>query len=150
MAASGKQSDPRNPGYIESVQDKVMQLDAGEDFRFLGLIPYPHLSALLRASTALLNPSLFEGWSTTVEEARALGTPMILSDLNVHREQMGNKAIYFDRYSAQSLVDVLQKLRPIDEAQREVMTLEARIDSRQRMKQFGEDFVSLAENCMKS
>jgi glycosyltransferase involved in cell wall biosynthesis len=41
----------------------------------------------MRASTALINPSLFEGWSTTVEEAKSTGTPMILSDLGVHREQ---------------------------------------------------------------
>ena len=39
------------------------------------------------ASVALLNPSHFEGWSTTVEEARALGVPMLLSDLDVHLEQ---------------------------------------------------------------
>jgi hypothetical protein len=36
---------------------------------------------------AVLNPSLFEGWSTTVEEAKAQGKQMILSSLPVHMEQ---------------------------------------------------------------
>ncbi len=38
-------------------------------------------------STALINPSQFEGWSTTVEEAKSLGVKMLLSDLEVHKEQ---------------------------------------------------------------
>jgi len=30
---------------------------------------------------------LFEGWSTVVEDAKAVAAPMLLSDLPVHREQ---------------------------------------------------------------
>jgi glycosyltransferase involved in cell wall biosynthesis len=148
VAVSGKQKDPRNPGYFTSVLNAVKQLGVVEDFRILGLIPYPHLAALQRASTALLNPSLFEGWSTTVEEARALGTPMVLSDLDVHREQMGGKATYFDRFSPQSLADVLTSLTPIEPERRELMAIQARNESKQLVKQFGEDFVQLAEYCI--
>lgn len=35
----------------------------------------------------MLDPSRFEGWTTFVEESEAIGTPMPLSDLPVHREQ---------------------------------------------------------------
>jgi glycosyltransferase involved in cell wall biosynthesis len=44
---------------------------------------------------ALINPSRFEGWSTTVEEAKSFGVPLILSDIDVHREQTGGAARYF-------------------------------------------------------
>lgn len=46
------------------------------NFRHLGLIPYNDVFALNAACDALMNPSKFEGWSTPVEEAKALGTPL--------------------------------------------------------------------------
>ena len=46
-------------------------------------------------ASALINPSRSEGWSTTVEEAKSFGVPMILSDIDVHREQTGGTARYF-------------------------------------------------------
>ena len=55
-----------------------------------GPVPVSRHAALCRGAgpmascRALINPSLFEGWSTTVEEAKALGVPMVLSDLAVH------------------------------------------------------------------
>jgi glycosyltransferase involved in cell wall biosynthesis len=54
---------------------------------------------LARAAIALINPSLFEGWSTTVEEAKSLGVPMLLSGIALHREQAGTRAQYFDPHS---------------------------------------------------
>lgn len=33
-----------------------------------------------------VNPSFYEGWSTTVEEAKSIGVPLLLSDIPVHRE----------------------------------------------------------------
>ena len=54
----------------------------------------------MRGAVAIVNPSLSEGWSTNVEEARALGVPMVLSDIAVHREQAGDRAVFFDADSA--------------------------------------------------
>jgi glycosyltransferase involved in cell wall biosynthesis len=74
-------------------QVKVRGLE--RNFRYLGIIPLPQVYALLRATAALINPSRFEGWSTTVEEAKSFGVPMILSDIDVHREQTADTARYF-------------------------------------------------------
>jgi glycosyltransferase involved in cell wall biosynthesis len=95
VAASGSKDDPREPGYFDGVMRQVEQGGLGRSFRYLGMIPLPHVYALLRAATALINPSRFEGWSTTVEEAKSFGVPMILSDIGVHREQAGDAARYF-------------------------------------------------------
>ena len=54
-----------------------------------------HVYALMRTSMALINPSRFKGWSTTVEEAKSFGVPLILSDIDVHREQTDGTARYF-------------------------------------------------------
>jgi glycosyltransferase involved in cell wall biosynthesis len=44
------------------------------------------LARLLHGATALLAPSLIEGFDLPVAEAGALGTPVIASDIDVHRE----------------------------------------------------------------
>ncbi len=147
VAASGKQNDPRSPEYFPALKAKLERAGLKDSFRLLGMVPYPHLALLMRASSALLNPSLFEGWSTTVEEARSMGVPMILSDLDVHKEQMGDDAIYFDRYSAQSLADTLAEFNPVTQSEREKMQEEARGSVITRVKQFAQNFADLAEAC---
>ncbi|WP_245473475.1 glycosyltransferase family 4 protein [Bradyrhizobium zhanjiangense] len=95
VCASGSTEDRREPGYYDQVTSEIQKRGLATYFRHLGVIPLPHVYALLRASTALLNPSRFEGWSTTVEEAKSFGVPMILSDIDVHREQTAGGARYF-------------------------------------------------------
>lgn len=148
VAASGKQHDPRAPDYVPALKRTIGERGLEQSFRLLGLIPYAHLGALLRCCQAMLNPSLFEGWSTTVEEARSLAVPMVLSDLDVHREQMGAAARYFRRESAQSLADALQALPRFDRAQREADVAAARNDSEVRLRDFAADFARLAGNAM--
>lgn len=147
VAASGKQADPRSPGYFPTFQARLEQGEMKDAFRLLGMIPYPHLASLMRASAAMLNPSLFEGWSTTVEEARAMGTPMLLSDLDVHREQMGDDAIYFDRHSAHALADALDAFVPLSAEARENRVDAAREAALRRVERFAQDFVDLAGYC---
>lgn len=148
VAASGKQADPRDPDYFAGFLDELENRGMRQTFRLLGLIPYPHLAPLMRACTAMLNPSLFEGWSTTVEEARAMGTPMLLSDLAVHREQMGEQATYFERNSAQSLADALGGFVALPQTQREQLADAAMDAALHRVERYAEDFTSLAEFCL--
>lgn len=147
VVASGKQLDPRAPDYFPSFNTKLAEAGLQDMFRLLGLIPYDHLSMLLYTSCALLNPSLFEGWSTTVEEARTIGIPMILSDINVHKEQMGDGALYFDRHSAQSLADALSNFIPMDYTQRILCTQRAKEIAMQRTRNFVDNFAALLNDC---
>ncbi|MHC2439341.1 glycosyltransferase family 4 protein [Bradyrhizobium sp. USDA 4451] len=107
VCASGSTEDRREPGYYDLVNSEIKRRGLKAHFRHLGVIPLPHVYALLRASTALLNPSRFEGWSTTVEEAKSFGVPMILSDIDVHREQTSGVARYFGVDNPNALADHL-------------------------------------------
>ena len=133
VVSSGKQEDERHPDYFPSVMSRRQALKQEEHFRLLGMIPYPHVRALMRTATALLNPSLFEGWSTPVEEARALGVPLVLSDLDVHREQAADSAHYFDRHSATSLAQALAAVSPISDDERERRLAVARVEAQARV-----------------
>jgi glycosyltransferase involved in cell wall biosynthesis len=149
VVASGKPDDPRNPDHFASLCDRLDILNLQNEFRILGLIPYEHIAHLMRASLALLNPSLFEGWSTTVEEARSLGVPMLLSDLPVHFEQAASNAIFFDRTSANSLADAMQKTQILKDFQREENFRVAQSEANYRCKKFSADFTNLVINCSK-
>jgi glycosyltransferase involved in cell wall biosynthesis len=145
VMATGKQMDPRNASYVPSLMTAVKEAGLEESFLMPGMIPYEDLMPLMQASTALLNPSLFEGWSTTVEEARAAGVPMVLSDLEVHREQAGDKATFFDRYSAESLAQSLSGFTYLSLDKRRSLRDAARLQANERVKCFAIEFVDLVK-----
>lgn len=142
VVASGKQHDPYKPGHFQHLTARLAAADVADQFRLLGLIPYEHIAPLMVGSVAVLNPSLFEGWSTTVEEARALHVPMVLSDLAVHKEQATGMASFFDRHSApalaEALLDVWQGNSPL-------CAIDAPMSSplTDPVQRFADDFVNL-------
>ncbi|HCE3276381.1 TPA: glycosyltransferase, partial [Vibrio parahaemolyticus] len=79
------------------------KLGIGRELKVLGLIPKDHVVHLQNFSKAIINPSLFEGWSTTVEEAKSLNKNLILSDIAIHREQVKSKVVFFQPSSYQDL-----------------------------------------------
>ncbi|PTE09996.1 glycosyltransferase family 4 protein [Mesorhizobium helmanticense] len=91
---TGRTDNPYNPQHFEQLMASAREAGVSSHFRHLGLVPYEDVFGLNAASDALINPSLFEGWSTTVEEAKALGTRMLLSDIGLHREQAPNATFF--------------------------------------------------------
>jgi glycosyltransferase involved in cell wall biosynthesis len=147
IAASGAKDDPREPDYFDSVMRQVAERNLSRNFRYLGMIPSSHVFALLRVSVALINPSRFEGWSTTVEEAKSFGVPMILSDLDVHREQTAGKASYFGTDNPSALADHLFEAANNPESYF-VRNLVADVDVRVSM--FAADFAHTILNALES
>lgn len=94
VAVVGHGDDPRAPGHRAGVEAAVDRHGLAGSFRMLGVVPYADVRALMIEAHALLNPSRFEGWSTTVEEAKAAGTATILSDIDVHREQAADARFF--------------------------------------------------------
>ncbi|QDT03489.1 D-inositol-3-phosphate glycosyltransferase [Rubripirellula lacrimiformis] len=107
IAVTGGASHPSCVSIFESIQRRVSKLGLQNNFRILGRIPFDDLKGLRSNCVALINPSLFEGWSTTIEEAKAIGTPLLLSDLDVHIEQAPKNATFFNRYSADDFAEKL-------------------------------------------
>ena len=147
VAASGSKVDPRDPGYFHGIMREVEQRGLAGNFRYLGMIPLPHVYALLRAAIALINPSRLEGWSTTVEEAKSFGAPMLLSDIDVHREQAAGAARYFGTDAPEALADHLFNASQNAEGPL-VRSLQPILD--ERMAAFAGDFARTVRRAMRS
>lgn len=125
VLATGNTRDSRQAGYFDQLMALARQRDVEDCFRVLGIVPLPDLVALMKNALAVINPSLFEGWSTTVEEAKLFGKTVVLSDLAVHREQSPANGIYFDPADPADLASQLkrvwsagmQELRSISDAE---------------------------------
>lgn len=98
---TGAGDDYRGRGHLDTL--RALAAPLGEAARFLGVVSYEEVMALMEACIAVINPSLFEGWSTTVEEARNLGKLILLSDIDTHREQAPPRALFFDARDADAL-----------------------------------------------
>lgn len=107
ILATGNMGDHRQPGHFDDIMALVDDLSVSGMFRPLGVVSYTDVMSLMRASVGIINPSLFEGWSTTVEEAKSMGKSVVLSDIPVHREQAPERGVYFAADSAESLAEVL-------------------------------------------
>ena len=87
VLATGSTQDYRHPKFFDSLMKYARECDVLDRFRVLGVIPFDDLSGLMLHGVALINPSHFEVWSTSVEESKSLGKRILLSDIPVHREQ---------------------------------------------------------------
>lgn len=113
IVCTGDFNDYRDPGYIQYLKNFIAENRLEENIFLLGMVPYKDVNALIKFSKAVINPSLFEGWSSTVEECKSVGKSLIISDIKVHKEQSPD-AIFFDKYSPESLSNVLAQFNEYD------------------------------------
>jgi glycosyltransferase involved in cell wall biosynthesis len=74
-----------------------------ENVTFTGFVDEPEKQALIRDATALIMPSLAEGFGVPIIEAFSANVPVLCSDIAVFREVAGDLAIYFDPLSSASM-----------------------------------------------
>ena len=79
------------------------------NIRFLGFLDRREQLVILKNTIAVIQPSLFEGWSTVVEDTKALNKHIILSDLTVHKEQIQKHCDFFERKDEKQLAGLLRK-----------------------------------------
>lgn len=111
LVCTGKLSDFRDPKYPNEMLEYVSENRLGQYVKYLGLVDRDVFNCLLREAEVVINPSFFEGWSTTVEEAKVLGKKMVLSNIDVHLEQVGRSSgvVYFDPSCAKDCLNAINK-----------------------------------------
>lgn len=92
---TGKEQDHRHPDYFKQIKDTVLALGIENNVSFLGFIDRDDQLSLINYSVAVIQPSLFEGWSTVIEDAKSLNASIIASDIEVHKEQLKTYTKHF-------------------------------------------------------
>ena len=110
VVCTGNIYDYRNPEFFSSFLELLKVLNVEKQFKILGVIPYEDMISLMNYSQAVINPSLFEGWSTSVEESKILNKKILLSDIPVHKEQNPIKGKFF---SPSSPLELSQQMEDI-------------------------------------
>lgn len=108
--SSGSNEDYRHPQNFKNLFELVNKYKLNKNFIYLGLIPFIDVLSLIYHSLAVLNPSYFEGWSSTVEQAKAYNKRIILSKIKVHKEQNPKYAYYFEPDDYIKLSRILLKI----------------------------------------
>ncbi len=111
VVATGNTKDTRNPEFYEELISQVTSYGISDNFIILGIVPFKDTMAIMRHAVAVINPSFFEGWSTTVEEAKSMGKKIVLSDIPVHREQNPERGVYVNTRDPDALADALEALK---------------------------------------
>jgi glycosyltransferase involved in cell wall biosynthesis len=102
-------SEPNSP-YLKELHDLINNHNLHENIALLGLIPRGEQLLLMKYAQAIIQPSLFEGWSTVIEDARSLQVPVIAADLKVNIEQLEERGFYFNPKDADALASLMERM----------------------------------------
>ncbi len=101
---TGGLKDYRNPNYFKKLTDFMEDEDVKQRLTMLGFIDRVEQLVLMKKAKFIIQPSLFEGWGTVVEDAKVLNKLILLSNIPIHHEQMNENCLLFNPNDSQSLV----------------------------------------------
>jgi glycosyltransferase involved in cell wall biosynthesis len=101
---------PPDPRYTPQLQQQAAELGVRDRVRFLNYIPYDQLPDVIRGATALVFPSLWEGFGLPVLEAMGCGTPVITSNCSSLPEVAGDAAILIDPMDTNEIASAMTTL----------------------------------------
>lgn len=102
---TGQMHDYRDASYTEKLQNYFNQKEIADRTRNLGFLAREEQLVVMKNACFLIQPSLFEGWGTVLEDAKVLDKRVILSDLDVHKEQKYDKCVLFERENPDDLLE---------------------------------------------
>ena len=78
--------------------------------KVLGGVPDADMPVLYSGATALVFPSIYEGFGLHVLEAMACGTPVVASNAASIPEAVGEAGVLFDPYEIEAMAEALKKV----------------------------------------
>jgi glycosyltransferase involved in cell wall biosynthesis len=108
IAFTGKFPAAQDSPYLTELHKIIKENDLDNNVTMLGIISRSDQLQIMRHSQAVLQPSLFEGWSTVIEDAKSLQVPVVASNLKVNIEQLGKDGVYFDPHNPDEIADILK------------------------------------------
>lgn len=104
---TGKEFEDEDDAYPKDIKNFANEHDLNEMVRFLGVVPRAEQIFLMKFSDAVIQPCFYEGWGAVVEDAKTLKKRALVSDIEFHREQLGDQADYFKAEDPKALADLM-------------------------------------------
>lgn len=92
----------------------------------------------MKNSIAVIQPSLFEGWSTVIEDCKNLGHFVLASDLSVNIEQISKNCLFFEKNNPKELSSKMKLVL-------EDKVVKSKIDYQVNIERFKKDLVNVFE-----
>jgi glycosyltransferase involved in cell wall biosynthesis len=115
LVCTGRRND-----YYPEIERRVNELGLSDAVRFTGYVSDADLAALYGRATALVFPSLFEGWGLPVVEAFQFGLPVACSAVTVLPEVAGGAAVFFDPEDTGDIADAIVRILSDDALRRDL------------------------------
>ena len=112
LAMTGRFPNATHSPYMQELHSIINDNNLQPQISMMGVIPRNEQLFLMKNSQSVLQPSLFEGWSTVIEDAISLQVPVIASSLPVNIEQLGTRGIYFEPHDDEKLAEIIYNLSP--------------------------------------
>lgn len=107
IISTGHNTDYRDLNHFKNLNHFIMINKLTKFYKYLGLIKFDEVLSLTYYARSVLNPSLFEGWSSTVEQAKSYQKHLILSNIGVHKEQNPKYCSYFSPKNFEKLGTII-------------------------------------------
>ena len=108
IVMTGKKSSYRDENYLLKMETFIKENGLEKNVKLTGFISREDQLVLMKNAICALQPSLFEGWSTVIEDCKSLNQFVIASDLEVNIEQINTNCLFFERNNAMDLAEKME------------------------------------------
>ncbi len=95
VVSTGSKEEHRNTKYFYEIEKFIGDNNLYKYYKYLGTVSFKEVLSLMYHSVAVIQPSKFEGRSSTVEQAKSMGKKILLSNIGIHKEQNPLRGKYF-------------------------------------------------------
>jgi glycosyltransferase involved in cell wall biosynthesis len=105
LVCTGRQTE-----HYPAIRRRVEELHLGDRIRFLGYVEQARLAWLYGHASAMVFPSLFEGWGIPVVEAFAWDLPVACSAIEVLDEAAAGASLRFDPSNPEAIAAAVRRI----------------------------------------
>jgi hypothetical protein len=150
ILSTGSNDDQKGFDNFKKLNEFIKINKLENNYKYLGIVPYEDLMSLMFHSIAVLNPSKFEGRSSTVEQAKSIGKKIILTKINIHLEQKPKRSIYFKIDDHKELSRILFKESLNFKKSKDIKFIDkAYSESDKNLKNYYKEFENIIFNLLK-
>lgn len=104
---TGKTNSIRGNEYFTKLKNFITENNLANDIVITDFVERNEQLILMKKSIAIIQPTTFEGWSTVIEDGKALNQYIIASNIKVNMEQIQENVSFFNAEDSNELSKIL-------------------------------------------